>query len=200
MVRHGRSDLDCRVVATSRRVAPTECDSRLPLFGRGSTCRLRLLDSWPPPGSGVVFDSSRGSTRVSRPVAQTESDSSDYRPRHTSHDRGGYVGQSGPTRPTRPTLVGLCRMKMSRGTRDSRQTRPRSKVPDSSTRQTPTPASPVSCDPLTPRPTPVDAPRLLHPSYRYIAYTRHACTSHTESETDRHPPAGAAPAARALDR
>jgi hypothetical protein len=51
------SDLDCRVVATSRRVAPTECDSRLPLFGRGSTCRLRLLDSWPPPGSGVVFDS-----------------------------------------------------------------------------------------------------------------------------------------------
>ena len=112
---------------------------------------------------------------------------------------GGTWG-SGPTRPTRPTLVGLCRMKMSRGTRDSRQTRPRSKVPDSSTRQTPTPASPVSCDPLTPRPTPVDAPRLLHPSYRYIAYTRHACTSHTESETDRHPPAGAAPAARALDR
>ena len=74
-----RSDLDCRVVATSRRVAPTECDSRLPLFGRGSTCRLRLLDSWPPPGSGVVFDSSRGSTRVSRPVAPTESDSSDKR-------------------------------------------------------------------------------------------------------------------------
>ena len=74
-----RTDLDCRVVATSRRVAPTECDSRLPLFGRGSTCRLRLLDSWPPPGSGVVFDSSRGSTRVSRPVAPTESDSSDIR-------------------------------------------------------------------------------------------------------------------------
>ena len=74
-----RSDLDCRVVATSRRVAPTECDSRLPLFGRGSTCRLRLLDSWPPPGSGVVFDSSRGSTRVSRPVAPTESGSSDIR-------------------------------------------------------------------------------------------------------------------------
>ena len=67
-----RSDLDCRVVATSRRVAPTECDSRLPLFGRGLTCRLRLLDSWAPPGSGVVFDSSRGSTRVSRPVAPTE--------------------------------------------------------------------------------------------------------------------------------
>ena len=74
-----RSDLDCRVVATSRRVAPTECDSRLPFSGRGSTCRLRLLDSWPPPGSGVVFDSSRGSTRVSRPVAPTESDSSDKR-------------------------------------------------------------------------------------------------------------------------
>ena len=74
-----RSDLDCRVVATSRRVAPTECDSRLPLFGRGSTCRLRLLDSWPPRAEAVVFDSSRGSTRVSRPVAPTESDSSDKR-------------------------------------------------------------------------------------------------------------------------
>ena len=36
-----------------------------------------LLDSWPPRAEAVVFDSSRGSTRVSRPVAQTESDSSD---------------------------------------------------------------------------------------------------------------------------
>ena len=74
-----RTDLDCRVVATSRRVAPTECDSILPLFGRDSTCRLRLLGSWPPRAEAVVFDSSRGSTRVSRLVAPTESDSSDIR-------------------------------------------------------------------------------------------------------------------------
>jgi hypothetical protein len=82
LVRHRSTDLDCRVVATSRRVASTECDSRLPLFGRGSTCRLRLLDSWPPRvscgGSGIRL-ASRGSTRVSRPVAPTEFDASDKR-------------------------------------------------------------------------------------------------------------------------
>ena len=127
-----RSDLDCRVVATSRRVAPTECDSRLPLFGRGSTCRLRLLDSWPPPGSGVVFDLSRGSTRVSRPVAPTESDSSDKRRTWAVAQLVRLFGlcrtkmsQRGATRPTsrqpsrRSTrrlvrLLGLCRTKMSR--------------------------------------------------------------------------------------
>ena len=35
-----RTDLDCRVVATSRRVAPTECDSRLPLLAAPPTPRL----------------------------------------------------------------------------------------------------------------------------------------------------------------
>ena len=86
-------------------------------------------------------------------------------------------------------------MKMSRGTRDSRQTRPRSKVPDSSTRQTPTPASPVSCDPLTPRPTPVDAPRLLHPSYRYMSlYTARVHIAHRVR--DRPPPASRSSARR----
>ena len=102
-----RTDLDCRVVATSRRVAPTECDRRLPLFGRGSTCRLRLLDSWSPRAEAVVFDSSRGSTRVSRPVAPTESDSSDI-----------YVARGGwPNSSDSSDSVGLCRTKMSRHTR-----------------------------------------------------------------------------------
>ena len=124
-----RSDLDCRVVATSRRVAPTECDSRLPLFGRGSTCRLRLLDSWPPPGSGVVFDSSRGSTRVSRSVAPTESDSSDKRRTwavaqlvrlvrlvgRRCHNAARLVRLAdGRVAARLVRLLGLCRTKMSR--------------------------------------------------------------------------------------
>jgi hypothetical protein len=106
-----RSDLDCRVVATSRRVAPTECDSRLPPFW------LRLDVSPPTPrllaatrGGSVVFDSSRGSTRVSRPVAQTESDSSDI--------RGGCMGGGGwPDSSDSSDSVGLCRTKMSRAAR-----------------------------------------------------------------------------------
>jgi len=109
-----RSDLDCRVVATSRRVAPTECDSRLPPFW------LRLDVSPPTPrllaatrGGSVVFDSSRGSTRVSRPVAQTESDSSDI--------RGGCMGGGGwpdsSDSSDSSDSVGLCRTKMSRAAR-----------------------------------------------------------------------------------
>jgi hypothetical protein len=148
LVRHRSTDLDCRVVATSRRVASTECDSRLPLFGRrGSTCRLRLLDSWPPGDVWRQWYSTR--------VARLDSCVATCRPdrvrlvRQTSH-----VG-CGPTRPTRPTrrtkmsrrgatrqtsrrskvrstrrlvrLLGLCRTKMSRRGA-TRQTSRRSKV------------------------------------------------------------------------
>jgi hypothetical protein len=87
-----RTDLDCRVVATSRRVAPTECDSKLPLFGRGSTCRLRLLDSWSPArAEAVVFRARRAARLVCRDLSPrlsgtesprlsaTESGSSDIR-------------------------------------------------------------------------------------------------------------------------
>ena len=68
-----RTDLDCRVVATSRRVAPTECDSRLPLFGRGSTCRLRLLDSWPPRAEAVWYSTRRAARLVCRDLSPRQS-------------------------------------------------------------------------------------------------------------------------------
>jgi hypothetical protein len=81
----------------------------------------RLLPSWPPRAEAVVFDSSRGSTRVSRPVAQTESDSSDI--------RGGW----GVVRLVRLVrlcrTVGLCQTKMSRAARNSSDPRRRSKLP-----------------------------------------------------------------------
>jgi len=122
-----RSDLDCRVVATSRCVAPTECDSRLPLFGCGSTCRIRLLDSWPPRAEAVVFDSSRGwlDSRVSRLLSPTttESDSSDI--------RGGWGGWPDSC----PRLVRLCRAlsgsvgRRCHGRRNSSDSPSRSKVP-----------------------------------------------------------------------
>ena len=103
-----RSDLDCRVVATSRRVAPTECDSRLPLFGRGSTCRLRLLDSWSPArAEAVVFRARRAARLVCRDLSPRQSPA-----------RQTYVAREGwPNSSDSSDSVGLCRTKMSRHTR-----------------------------------------------------------------------------------
>ena len=125
-----RTDLDCRVVATSRCVAPTECDSKLPLFGRGSTCRLRLLDSWSPARAEAVVFWARRAARLARHTSRLDSCVATCRPdrvrlvRHTSHVRGG------PTRPTRPTLsdsVG----RRCHGTRDSSDMPPLESPPDS---------------------------------------------------------------------
>jgi hypothetical protein len=119
-----RTDLDCRVVATSRRVAPTECDSRLPLFSRAS-------DSSTPGRHALA---TRGGSGI-RLVAWLDSCVATCRPdrvrlvRYTSHVGGG------PTRPTRPTLsdsVG----RRCHGPRDSSDMRALESPLDSSTRHT----------------------------------------------------------------
>ena len=90
-----RSGLDCRqeswrqVDASLRQSATVDSPFLYPFCGCRAARRVASDSSTPDRHAtveAVVFDSSRGSTRVSRPVAQTESDSSDYRPRHTSHD------------------------------------------------------------------------------------------------------------------
>ena len=79
----------------------------------------------------MVFDSSRGSTRVCRDarVAPTESDSS---PRHDDESHMGGVAR---TRPRLVGLVGLCRTKMCHGGRDATLVRlvpfAKGKAPDS---------------------------------------------------------------------
>jgi hypothetical protein len=121
-----RTDLDCRVVATSRRVAPTECDSRLPLFGRGSTCRLRL-SSTPGRHARRQWYSTR---RAARLVCRDQGRPDRVRlVRHTSH-----VG-CGPTRPTRPTLSeGRTLSDEDVTAHATRQTCPRSKYAQKSAR------------------------------------------------------------------
>ena len=136
-----RSDLDCRVVATSRCVAPTECDSRLPLFGCGSTCRLRLLDSWPPRAEALVFDSSRG----------RDSSVATCRPRQ-SPTRPTYVARGGSGVARLVRLVRLCQSDSSLNKvvtgHATHQTCLRSKMRPTRRRQPPTKQlSPGLCPP-----------------------------------------------------
>jgi len=122
-----RTDLDCRVVATSRRVAPTECDSRLPLFSRAS-------DSSTPGRHALA---TRGGSGI-RLVAWLDSCVATCRPdrvrlvRYTSH-----VGRAQLVR-----LVRLCRTLSDEDVtaHATRQTCVRSKVRSTRrlvTRQTP---------------------------------------------------------------
>ena len=121
-----RSDLDCRVVATSRCVAPTDrVRQQTPPFW------LRLDVSPPTPrllaATGYWYSIRRAAARtlVCRDLSPTtESDSSDIR-------RTWGVG-GGPTRPTRPTLsVGLLSEQSCHGTRDSSDMPSLENAPDS---------------------------------------------------------------------